>query len=225
MTLMKINGRSLLSNITLLNILLMLCMAVLAGLKVHHMSIKDVIVSVQRESMPGKGSVKAATESQVPSAADYVMVGENNLFHPERIIPREKKEEKPLPKPEIVLYGTMISDDLKVAYVEDLKAPRNTPGRGRRQLSLHMGDELGGFVLKEISPDKIVMKRGEEVLTVPVSDSHKKPKKVASTASPAAKPPQAAKSVQAPKESLSTKATDQKAAQFFEKLKGEASGR
>lgn len=161
----------------------------------------------------------------LPSPSDYVMVGDNNVFHPERIMPPEKKEERPLPKPEIVLYGTMISEDLKVAYVEDLKNPRNTPGRGRRQIPLYKGDELGGFVLKEISIDKIVMKRGEEVLTVTIHESHKKPKNVAPPAKSVGKSPEAANTDLKPIVSESTKATDQKAFQFFDKLKQEAAGR
>jgi hypothetical protein len=151
------------------------------------------------------------------------MVGENNLFHPERIIPAEKKEEKQLPKPEVVLYGTTISDDLKIAYLEDLKAPKSTPGRGRRQLSLRKGDSLGGFILKEISTDKIVMVRGEEVLTVSIYDSHKKAKKLVPAAATAAKAPQAAKNIQEPHVPMSINPADQKALQFFEKLKREAS--
>jgi hypothetical protein len=220
MTLMKLNSRSILSNITLLNILLVFCAAIFISLNIDPMFVRNFALQINQESSQEKGSNEGASELQSPSSSDYIIVGDNNLFHPERIIPPEKKEEKPLPKPEIVLYGTMISDDLKVAYVEDLKAPRNTPGRGRRQLSLYKGDELGGFVLKEISTDKIVMRRGEEVLTVTLYDSHKKPKSVAPPASTAAKPPQAAKNNQKPTVSESTKAMDQKAFQFFEKLKG-----
>jgi hypothetical protein len=225
MTLMKLNSRSLLSNITLLNILLVLFAAVFTSLSIDPMFARNFTLQVKQENTRGKSSAEGTSERNLPSPTEYVIVGDNNLFHPERIIPPEKKEEKPLPKPEIVLYGTMISDDLKVAYVEDLKAPRNTPGRGRRQLSLYKGDELGGFVLKEISTDKIVMKRGEEVLTVTVHDSHKKPKSVTPTASPAVKLPQAAQNKQKPTVSESTKAMDQKAFQFFEKIKGETSGK
>lgn len=104
-----------------------------------------------------------SSEHNSPSLADYVIVAEQNLFSPERKIPVEKKEEQqPLPKPEIVLYGTLISGDSRLAYLEDLKAPQSTAGRGKRQIVLREGDTLGGFTLKEIEPDKIVMVRGEE---------------------------------------------------------------
>jgi type II secretory pathway component PulC len=68
-------------------------------------------------------------ERKVPSPADFVSISEENLFHPERKIPPEKKEEQPLPKPEFVLYGTVLTDTVSLAYLEDRKAPRNTQGR------------------------------------------------------------------------------------------------
>jgi hypothetical protein len=108
--------------------------------------------------------------------SSYTIIADNNLFHPERKIPVEKKtaeEQQPLPKPDVVLYGTLITDSLSLAYLEDLKAPRNTPGRGRRQTAMKIGDTLSGFVLKEIDTDKIVMAKGDENMTVYVHDPTK----------------------------------------------------
>jgi len=113
------------------------------------------------------------TEFSPPSPTDYMNIAEENLFHPERRIPPEKKVEQELPKPDFVLYGTMVSDDLNVAYLEDLKAPRTTPGRGKRQVAIKKGDMLSGFMLKEIDTDKIVMMRGEEKMTVHLIDPQK----------------------------------------------------
>jgi len=128
---------------------------------------------------------KAAEEEEVreyefspPSPADYMIIAEDNLFHPERIIPPEKKVEQELPKPEFILYGTMITDDLGVAYLEDLKAPRTTPGRGNRQVALKKGGALSGFTLKEIEADKIVMVRGEEKMIVHIIDPQKPKQRV-----------------------------------------------
>lgn len=111
-------------------------------------------------------------EIRIPSITEYAKIPEENLFHPERKIPVEKKadEQQQLPKPEFVLYGTLITDDLGLAYIEDLKAPRNSPGRGKRQTSLRKGDTLSGFTLKEMEADKVVMVRGEEKIIVFVND-------------------------------------------------------
>lgn len=110
------------------------------------------------------------SEYSLPSPADYMIISEENLFHPERRIPPEKKAEQELPKPEFVLYGTMIMDNFGIAYLEDLKAPRTTPGRGKRQVALKKGDSLSGFTLTDIQADKIVVTRGEEKMIVQIID-------------------------------------------------------
>jgi len=138
---------------------------------------------------PGKMVVAKAgrPEGHNPlSSSSYTIIADDNLFHPDRIIPLEKKtsEEQPsLPKPDVILYGTLITDSLKLAYLEDLKDPRNTRGRGRRQTVMKIGDTLSGYVLKEIDPDKIVMAKGDEKITVRI---HEKPKPIGTAA---AQPP------------------------------------
>lgn len=117
---------------------------------------------------------------RIPSPADFVAVSEENLFHPERRIPPEKKaDEQPLPVPDIVLYGTVLTDDTGLAYVEDLKAQRNTPGRGNRQITMKKGDLLSGFTLTKIEADKIVMLRGDEQIVVNVHNTQRPKKPVA----------------------------------------------
>lgn len=113
-----------------------------------------------------------------PQAQDFAIVAEQNLFNPDRKIPVEKPahaadgapDGKPLPKPELVLYGTLISDGGGLAYMEDKKAPRSTPGRGKRITVLRGGDSLGGFMLKTIEADRVVMTRGEETLVVSLNE-------------------------------------------------------
>jgi hypothetical protein len=115
---------------------------------------------------------ETGTEIRIPSITEYMKITEENLFHPERKIPVEKKadQQQPLTKPEFVLYGILITDDLRLGYIEDLKAPRNSPGRGKRQTALKKGDVLSGFTVKEIETDRIVMIRGEEKIVVLVND-------------------------------------------------------
>lgn len=116
------------------------------------------------------------------SPQDFRSIADENLFHPERIIPPEKKAEAALPKPEFVLYGTLITPELKVAYLEDKMAPVTTPGRGQRQTALKIGETLSGFQLKEIAPDRVVMSRGEETLTILLQEPGKsKPRGEASS--------------------------------------------
>jgi len=162
-------------NINLLNIMLITSIIILANytvLPMFNMNIRYTLPAVKKTI--GDTDEKPA-ESHIPSLTDYTMIAEENLFHPERKIPVEKKDEQPLPKPDFVLYGTLITDDMRIAYMEDLKAPRSSPGRGKRQISMKKGDTLSGFTLKEIEVEKIVMVRGEEKMVVNMNDpSHPK---------------------------------------------------
>lgn len=172
----------LLRNINLLNIILIASIILMASyvvfpllnVKVKYAPATSKKVSTIKEEVSAQG--------QTPSPSDYTIIAEQNLFHPERKIPPEKKDEAPLPKPEFVLYGTLITDNVSFAYLEDKKSPRTTPGRGKRQTALKKGDTMSGFTLKEIDHDKVVMVKGEETLIVKVIDSSvKKDREVVST--------------------------------------------
>jgi hypothetical protein len=177
---MKIKGISaklLLGNVTMLNIILL----VTAGVFLFYSLLPQYRMNVFSTSPIVKShltDVKTDLKSNVLSIPDYRIVSDQNLFHPERKIPAEKKAEDksspPMPEPEYILHGTLVSDTVSIAYLEDAKEPRNTPGRGKRQLALHINDILSGFTLKEINADRVVMVRGSEKITVSISDSHKK---------------------------------------------------
>lgn len=129
------------------------------------------------------GGDKKPDQTKTPSPLDYVVITDQNLFHPERKIPVEVKEAQPLPKPDFVLYGTLISGDTNIAYMEDKKSPHSTPERGKRQTPLKQGESMSGFTLKELSEDRVIMVRGEERLTVYLNDPQK-PKERVGTAAP-----------------------------------------
>lgn len=175
------NIKYLFHNIQLLNVLLLAGTLFFAHYMVVPMldfNIKYIVPNVGK-NIHEKAEKPAGIHERIPSISDYMTVADNNLFHPERKIPSEKKvveqqQPVPLPQPDIVLYGTLITDDVRLAYLEDLKAPRNTPGRGKRQTTMKIGDNLGGFVLKQIDADKIVLMRGEEKMMVSVHDSQRK---------------------------------------------------
>jgi len=165
--------KKILQNINILNIILIAAVIAFAAYSIFptlEMKVKYALPAAK--NIEGTADKKTG-ELEIPSLTQYTAVVDENLFHPERRIPPEKTVEQPLPKPEFVLYGTMISDDISFAYLEDLKAPRNTPGRGKRQVALKKGDSMSGFVLKEIETEKIVMVRGEEKLIVAMNDPQK----------------------------------------------------
>jgi hypothetical protein len=106
---------------------------------------------------------------------DFASVFENNLFHPGRKIPPENKDGKAaIPRPDLILYGTLITDDLRIAYIEDRKIAHSTSGRGKRQTQLKMGEGISGYILKEVEPNRIVLVKGEERIIVVLDDKEKK---------------------------------------------------
>ena len=111
--------------------------------------------------------------------SDYTVIGELNLFHPERRIPVDKKAEE-IPKPELILYGTMVQDNVQYAFIEDKKNPKTTPGRGNRQTTIKKGDVIGGFVVSEIGTDRITLTKGDEKMTVLLTNADKRNSSTAS---------------------------------------------
>ncbi len=119
-------------------------------------------------------SGEKAAPSQSSSPADYAVISEQNLFHPERKIPPEKQQEKVIPKPELFLYGTLITNDGGFAFIEDKKAPYSTEGRGKRQITLKKGDSLSGYTLSEVEANRVVFIKGEDKLVVTLDDREKR---------------------------------------------------
>jgi hypothetical protein len=115
--------------------------------------------------------VKNPIAEQSPALSEFIIIAEQNLFHPDRIIPVENTSSEPDSPIEIVLYGTLITDSDSYAYVEDKKSSYTTPGRGKRQLVLKKGSVIGGYTLTDIEENKIVLVKGEDKLTVSLMDS------------------------------------------------------
>lgn len=156
-----------LKQISLLNcILLGLSIFFLYGFLFPRLEKEVSFVVLPPIKKPAEKTPDEALKTQALSPQEYRAIADQNLFHPDRIIPPEKKPEAVLPKPEFVLYGTLITPDLKMAYLEDKKAPVTTPGRGNRQSALKIGESLSGFRVTEIQTDKVILIRGEETLQV-----------------------------------------------------------
>jgi len=162
--------KHLLGNINLLNIILIASIVLVVGYIVLPMLNVKVKFTPSTPKKTAISKKEIPTEGQTRSDSDFIIIAEQNLFHPQRIIPPDKQEEKPLQKPDFILYGTLIADNISVAYMEDKKSPRTTPGRGKRQTALKKGDTLSGYTLKEIDSEQVTMIRGEETLIVKVID-------------------------------------------------------
>ena len=157
------------------NILNLLIIAAAIGFYLYFLN--PLLTTSVTVELPSPKEMSLETETRVDqtkkaSIADYTLIGEQNLFHPDRVIPAgkmeksEKKEAVSAPRPELVLHGTMILNGLKMAYVEDKKATAAAPGRGARQLVVKEGDSIGGFILKQVTESMIVLANGEEQITL-----------------------------------------------------------
>ncbi|MFH2047488.1 MAG: hypothetical protein ABIK92_20350 [Pseudomonadota bacterium] len=160
-------------SINLLNISLIIAIIFLVKY-----AVLPVLDESTKFSLP-KSPDAVITEVQNPVAeqssplSEFIVIAEQNLFHPDRIIPVENIVSEPDSPTEIVLYGTLITDSDSYAYVEDKKSSYTTPGRGKRQLVLKKGSVIGGYTLTDIKENKIVLVKGEDKLTVNLMDSRK----------------------------------------------------
>jgi hypothetical protein len=168
------NFPTLLRSVNLLNLLL-LAVAITA-IACAVIPLMDITVNVTPPALTDAGAGQpdqAAAASPAPVYSDYASIAEQNVFHPSRRIPPEKKGDLAVPRPEVILYGTLITDDMRLAYVEDKKSPRTTPGRGKRQIALKKGETLSGYVLKEVEKDRIELVKGDDRIVVYLSDRNK----------------------------------------------------
>ena len=178
---------SILRQITVLNCILLVCILAFAYfilVPIFTVEVKVPSASSVAVQTTGPEKEQAAELVVNPPMQDYAVISEKNLFHPDRIIPVEKKEVT-IPRPEFVLYGTLIVDDVRIAYLDDKKAPRTTPGRGKRQVGLKVGETLSGYILKEVLPDGAVLVRGDDRIALKViSPENKKNRGAAESGMP-----------------------------------------
>lgn len=167
-----------LKNITLLNILLL---AGAAALAMNLVSPGPCTIAIPAPPQPKPAAAQddaagagfgEASRTQTASLSDFMIVAENNLFHPERRIPPEKKEEA-LPKPDLILFGTLVNGAENLAFIEDRRSPKTSPGRGKRQVTVKKGDMFNGFVVASIETGRIKLVKGEETLVFHLMDAGK----------------------------------------------------
>lgn len=183
--------KSILRSINVLNCILITVIAVFALVFFVPQIYMKVTVPVSApKTKASEKEEQPVSQSSAPSLMEYAVITEMNLFHPERQIPPEKKEVPPPPKPELLLYGTLISDEGTFAFMEDVKNPHTTPGRGKRQTAFKKGSVIGGFVLKEINETSVFLTRGEETMTVQLIDSAKPKTREVPAQTPGMKQPQ-----------------------------------
>lgn len=162
--------RNLIQSANVLNVLLAIVILVFAaGIVISVIRMRQPYsVPRVKEKVPAPAVQPVEVPAKLPS--DYALVGERNLFHPERTIPVDKKDE--VPRPDVVLYGTMVDTD-RFAFIEDKRNQVTTPGRGNRQRIVRKGEVVSGYTVTDIMKDRITLARGDDRITVMLSEPGK----------------------------------------------------
>ncbi|KJR41864.1 hypothetical protein MCHI_002241 [Candidatus Magnetoovum chiemensis] len=177
----------LLRNINILNITLLIAIAGLSywGYKYYKTNL-TVDLSGKNSSVSASEATNLEERNKLLSKGDYSLIIEKNLFHPDRKFIKPAVEAQPqtasdVPLPEFIVYGTIVSNELNVAYVVDKKTPYGTDGtRGERQRTLRLGDDLDGYVLNKITHDGVEFVRDGKSLTFDIINKDKnKDRKIA----------------------------------------------
>jgi len=122
-----------------------------------------------------------ASANDLDSRKSYNLISEKNIFSPERTefpIPAAfpAEAQKPLARPQIVLYGVAIGGDYQSATVTN-------PGRAlhkeeRETRTVRIGGRIGEYTLAKILPDRIIMERNGDAFEVLLNDSNNPKRKV-----------------------------------------------
>lgn len=139
----------------------------------------------ENASAPAPKVEKKSAQRQLPARSEYDVIAENDLFRQSRH--KYAAPPKPLPKPVVVpaappkpppkltLIGTVIRDEGKAAIMD--YAGKSSYYRA--------GDDIEGFVVKDIRKDSVLLEREGETLWVGMSQGP--PSWRSSPNSPAAK--------------------------------------
>ncbi len=136
--------------------------------------------------LPNTGIVaqKAETRNENPpvtistnepmSAQSYNLISEKNIFSPERkdfpiTTLAMTSAPAPIAPPQIVLYGVAIAGDYQTATVVNPGRPLRK-GEGEAQI-LKIGEQIGGYRLAKILPDRIAMESNGQTFEVLLYDS------------------------------------------------------
>ena len=138
-------------------------------------------VEAQKPETTNGNSLLAASTKESTSIESYNLIAERNIFNPERTdfpmpAPVTAETQKPVVRPQIVLYGVVIGEDYQVATVTNPERALRKEERETRTVKL--GDKIGEYTLAKILPDRIMMARNEDTFEVLLDDSGNPKRKV-----------------------------------------------
>ena len=103
------------------------------------------------EALPATGPAKDTLSIQ-----SHISIAEKNIFSPDRkdfLIPGGAN--KPMVRPQIVLYGVTILEDYQAASIANPGRP--LPKGERETFTIKLGEKIGEYKLASISSDRIIL--------------------------------------------------------------------
>ncbi len=111
---------------------------------------------------------------------DYNVITDLNLFHPERKFIKEEEsvDLKLKDSNDFVLYGTMLTDEGGIAYIEEKRSGKKKKDGESEKKTVRTGDEINGYIVKSITLEEVELRRDDVIVIVSVNDPTKERKKL-----------------------------------------------
>jgi hypothetical protein len=123
------------------------------------------------ETPPAPGGQRGLTP-----VGSNIFIAEKNIFNPERKDFPVQPGLKPVARPQIILYGVTIAGDYQAASIVN---PGRSLHKGEREtITLRAGEQIGGYKLAQVSPDRILLEGAGDSFEVLLYDSTKMKKRV-----------------------------------------------
>lgn len=137
-----------------------------------------LLVSALAQAVPAS----PAAPEPVKAPPDYNAISDKNLFDPQRKPWEEKREAPPalpaLMPEDVQIYGIMAVGSFKQAIVKvggKLKHLAPTDPKARPYIQLKEGQNLGGYTLAEINPQRLIFSVGETRYQVAINKKEDRP--------------------------------------------------
>jgi hypothetical protein len=135
----------------------------------------------KEEAKPSAKKIEALPVTEpakgIPSVQSYVSIAEKNIFSPERKdFPALGGANKPVVRPQVVLYGVTIAGDYQAASVSNPGRPLR---KGEREtFTVKPGEKIGDYKVAKISGDRITLEADEDSFEVFLYDSRTPKKRI-----------------------------------------------
>ncbi len=113
----------------------------------------------------------------IPSVQPYVSIAEKNIFSPERKdFPILGGANKPVVRPQLVLYGVTIAGDYQAASMSNPGRPLR---KGEREtFTVKLGEKIGDYKLAKISEDRITLEADADNFEIFLYDARTPKKRI-----------------------------------------------